>query len=264
MVERPLVTVGGLVVAPDGTILLVQSKKWHDLFSVPGGKVEYGETREAAFHREIWEETHLKVTNLRFALIQECIFSSEFWQTHHFLMNDYIAELDPSYSKEQVELNDEAHAFCWIAPHEALNLPLHHECRLLIEWYIDHVQKQKPPSMGMIGFSGHQISCIIGIYPIEREKEQLIKVDLKIKVDFSKCLASGLFHDTVDYVQLAQLCTKLATEKKYLLLETFAADILDQCLELFGAQWAWVRIQKPSAIATADFAFIELEKSCKE
>lgn len=260
MIERPLVTVGGLVVAPDGQILLVRSKKWHDLYSLPGGKVERGETREEALQREVWEETHLKITNLRFALIQECIFSPEFWQKRHFVMNDYIAELDPACAKEQVLLNDEAYAFLWIDPQQALNLSLHHECRVLIEWYLKHQQPVVSPLNGIIGIHRHHIQCIIGIYPEERQHEQTVVVDLKVKIDFSACLASNRMQDTIDYVALAQVCTQLAHEKKYLLLETFARDVLDVCVQQFHVQWAWIRLQKPAAIPEAEYAYVELER----
>lgn len=260
MIERPLVTVGALIVAPDGQILLVRSKKWHDLYSLPGGKIEGGETRTAALCREVWEETHLKITNLRFAFVQECIFSPEFWQKRHFVMNDYIADLDPACAKDQVILNDEAYAFLWIDPQEALQLSLHQECRVLIEWYLKNRQPVQSPLYGIIGIRQHQIQCIVGILPEERQKEQTLFVDLKIKRDFSACLASGQMQDTLNYVLLGQLCTQLAHEKKYLLLETFAQDVLDVCLKQFQAQWAWIRVQKPAAIPEAECAYIELER----
>jgi hydroxymethylpyrimidine pyrophosphatase-like HAD family hydrolase/ADP-ribose pyrophosphatase YjhB (NUDIX family) len=136
--QRPLVTVGGLIIASDGEILLVRSEKWSNLYSVPGGKVEWGETREKAFEREIWEETGLKIVNIRFAIVQDCIFSREFWQKRHFVMNDFIADLSPTYQKESVVLNSEACEYQWIAPEIAFSLPLHHECHILIEWYLNH------------------------------------------------------------------------------------------------------------------------------
>ncbi len=139
--KQPIATVGGLIIAPDGDILLVNSKKWQNLFSLPGGKIKYGETREQALIREIWEETGLKVSNIRFAIVQDCIFSQEFWQKKHFVMNDFIADLHLSYSKQQVQLNDEAHAFIWVAPQQALHLALHKECRVLIEWYLIHASQ---------------------------------------------------------------------------------------------------------------------------
>lgn len=138
MLDRPLVTVGGLIVASDGEIFLVRSKKWKDLYSIPGGKVEWGETREEALRREVWEETGLKLGQVRFAIVQDCVFSTEFWDKRHFVMNDFVADLHLDYSKESVVLNDEAYDYCWILPADALKLPLHHECRLFIEWYLKH------------------------------------------------------------------------------------------------------------------------------
>jgi dihydroneopterin aldolase len=260
MVERPLATAGALIIAPDGDVLLVQSKKWHDLYSIPGGKIEIGETREEALHREVREETGLKVKNIRFALVQECIFSSEFWQKRHFIMNDFIADLDPAYSKDQVVLNDEAYAFRWIAPVEALQLPLHHECRVFIEWYLNHLAQMTKTTRRFIGIQRHCLSCVIGILPEERVRAQEIFVDLKIEIHDSHSKKSDQIQETVDYVSLAQLCTELVQQKNYFLLETLASDILDQCMQRFKAIKAWVRIQKPSAIPTADYAYVEFER----
>ena len=58
--QYPLVTVGGFIVADDGDILLVRSKKWSNCFTCPGGKVELGETRQEAFIREMREETRTR------------------------------------------------------------------------------------------------------------------------------------------------------------------------------------------------------------
>lgn len=263
MLQRPIVTVGGLIIASDGDILLVRSTKWRDLFSLPGGKVEEGETREQAFIREIWEETGLKVTHIRFAIVQDCIFPEKFWEKRHFVMNDFIAELDPSCLKEQVQLNDEAYSFIWISPKEALKLPLHHECRVLIEWYLSHNLTAGSTNFGILGIHQHQISCIVGVYPEERQCEQMLLIDAKIKIDFSPSLISGEVKDTIDYVLIAQICTELAQRKQYFLLEALASDILDECLRRFESVWAWVRIHKPSAIPSAAYAFVELERHRK-
>lgn len=260
MSRRPLVTVGGLIIAPDGDILLVRSKKWHHLYSLPGGKVEWGESREEAFRREIWEETHLKVINIRFAIVQDCIFSSEFWQKKHFVMNDFIADLDPSYSKDQVVLNHEAELYEWISPKTALKLSLHRECRILIEWYLAHLSQLSNASFGIIGIHQHRINCIVGIHPQERQHKQTLLVDVKIKRDLSRCLTSEDVHDTTDYSLIAKFCTQLAEQNQYFLIEKFASDILDQCINKFNATWAWVCIQKPAAISTVSYAYVELER----
>lgn len=118
-------------------------------------------------------------------------------------------------------------------------------------------------SEGIIGFHGLRIECIVGIYPEERKKTQSLIVDLKIKYDFSACLKSGKINDSVNYVDLADLCTNLAINNHYFLLETFATSILDQCFTQFKASWAWVSIKKPSAIQTAEYAFVECERNLR-
>lgn len=256
MSERPLVTVGALIIAPDGEILLVRSKKWSDLYSIPGGKVEWGETREEAIRREVEEETHLRLSEVRFACVQDCIFSPHFWQKKHFVMNDFIAYLDPNCPKETVCLNDEAYSYRWIHPKEALKLPMHVECRYLIEWYLNQLQEK-----AFIGVAHHRISCIIGVLPHERTQEQDIYVDIKVRTSFLSCIQSDHIQDTINYVDLAQWATELAQERKYALLETFAHEFLDRALADKRIEWGWIRIKKPSALVSAEYTFVELERS---
>lgn len=259
MKERPLVTVGGLIVAPDGDIFLVRSKKWHDLYSLPGGKVEWGETREEAFRREVEEETGLAICHIRFAIVQDCIFSPEFWEHRHFVMNDFIADLDPACSKDQVKLNAEAYDYRWINPEKALSLSLHRECRHLIEWYLTHGKRTSQE--GIIGVENHHIRCLIGVLPEEKIAEQDLYIDLKVRSDFAACVKEDDVQKTIDYVALANLCTRLVKSKHYHLIETLASDILDQCLRTFNISWAWVRIKKPAAVPSANYAFVEYERT---
>ncbi|WP_068470367.1 dihydroneopterin aldolase [Candidatus Protochlamydia phocaeensis] len=263
MIERPLVTVGGLIIAPDGDVLLVRSKKWQDLYSLPGGKVEWGETRLEAFQREVREETGLEITNIRFALVQDCVFSNEFWQKRHFVMNDFIADLGPGCPKDRVCLNDEAYHHIWINPKEAFHLPLHKECRHLLEWYIVHL-KQKGNERAIVGFEHHHIRCIIGILPHERVQEQDLYIDAKVETNFAACRLTDRVGDTLDYVRLTEICTEIAQNKKYGLLETLISDILDQFMQNDRIKWAWVRIKKPAALPSANYAFVELERRRQE
>lgn len=149
----PLVTVGGLVVAPDGEILLVESRKWNGCYTVPGGKVEQGETRESAFVREIKEETGLAICNVRFVQMHESIFSKEFKGNKHLIMNDFVADLAPGYSKEQVALNDEAETFIWIRPERAKELKLNRELYQLIDWYLANAAPDRKSSQRQIGWT---------------------------------------------------------------------------------------------------------------
>jgi 8-oxo-dGTP diphosphatase len=135
--DYPLVTVGALIVADDGEILLVHSPKWNVGYTIPGGKLEKGETREQAVVREVFEETGLKVVDVCFALVQDSIFNPEFKKTNHFVMNDFIVRLAPQSSKDDVVLNEEGDHYIWIQPEKALELNLNRELYVLINHFIE-------------------------------------------------------------------------------------------------------------------------------
>lgn len=114
--------------------------------------------------------------------------------------------------------------------------------------------------IGTIGFEGYRISCIIGTEPHERRREQELLIDLKVKADFSKVSHSGLLEDTINYMSLAHLCNELAVDGKYLLIEKYASDIIQEIFKLFPIKFAWVCIKKPAAIPGAEWALVELER----
>ena len=134
MSERPIATVGAVIERPDGKILLVRTHKWRNTLGVPGGKIEYGETQEAALKREILEETGLSVDDVRFVLVQEAIDSAEFHRPSHMLLLNYACRV---LDTEQLVLNDEAEAFFWVRPSEALALDLNSFTRQLIEAWLE-------------------------------------------------------------------------------------------------------------------------------
>jgi nucleoside triphosphatase len=116
----PEPTVGALIFDPSGRILLVRSHKWAGRYVVPGGHIELGETLEAALHREVEEETGLRVHDLAFVLMQQFIYDPAFWQPRHFIFFDFACHTDTT----DVRLNDEAEDYVWASIDEALRLPV--------------------------------------------------------------------------------------------------------------------------------------------
>ncbi|MDE1169924.1 MAG: NUDIX domain-containing protein [Verrucomicrobium sp.] len=132
----PLPAVGALLYNGRGEVLMIQTFKWSHHWGIPGGKIQGGETAEAAVIREVREETGLELEKVRFARIHDCINPPEFYHPAHFILLTYTARVageDPS-----VRLNEEADCFRWIRPDEALGLPLNGPSRTLLEHVRSH------------------------------------------------------------------------------------------------------------------------------
>jgi phosphoglycolate phosphatase-like HAD superfamily hydrolase/ADP-ribose pyrophosphatase YjhB (NUDIX family) len=138
--RRPVVTVGGLIFNTRGQVLMIRTHKWSNLWGIPGGKTEYGETSEAALRREIQEETGLDVEDVRFVLVQDCIRSREFHREAHFVLLNYTCRC---LGESEVRLNDEALEFRWVTPQEALKLRLNEPTRVLLDAVLARMRGEK-------------------------------------------------------------------------------------------------------------------------
>jgi ADP-ribose pyrophosphatase YjhB (NUDIX family) len=130
----PLPTVGALISNAQGEVLMIQTHKWSNKWGIPGGKIKTNERAEAALHREIMEETGLKISDVRFELVQDCIEPPEFYKKAHFLLLNYTARAGTN----EVTLNDEAETFRWLPPKEAAKLDLNGPTRILLEHVRSH------------------------------------------------------------------------------------------------------------------------------
>jgi len=127
----PVATVGGLIFDQNDKMLLVRTRKWSNRFGVPGGKIDYGETMEAAFVREAKEETGLDIYDVIFVMNQEAIEHPEFYRPRHYILVNYtakVAGLEPT-----PKLNHESDAFVWVSIAEAMKMDLNEPTKILIE-----------------------------------------------------------------------------------------------------------------------------------
>lgn len=127
----PLATVGGLIFNHAGEVLMIRTHKWSNLWGIPGGKIKWGETSEAALRREILEETSLKISDIQFVLVQDCIHSKEFYRDAHFVLLNYACRCIAK--NPHVILNDEGREFRWLKLLDAKKLKLNKPTKILIE-----------------------------------------------------------------------------------------------------------------------------------
>ena len=130
----PEPTVGALIVNNEGKILLTKSHKWFDKYTLPGGHIEVGETMREAVTRETKEETGLDVEVGEFLLMQEAVFTEEFWKRKHFIFFDFLCT-----SKDQpVKLDGrELQEYVWEYPGAAFRLSLDSFTKKTLEKYLE-------------------------------------------------------------------------------------------------------------------------------
>ncbi|MGA2291058.1 NUDIX hydrolase [Bradyrhizobium sp.] len=95
-----------------GRILLVRRARSpaKGFYSLPGGRVEFGESLHAALHREVDEETALKIEIIGLAGWREVVPGTI--AEGHYLIMSFAAR----WTSGEPVLNDELDDFRWLAP----------------------------------------------------------------------------------------------------------------------------------------------------
>jgi 8-oxo-dGTP diphosphatase len=111
----PQVAVGAIIVS-DGALLMVRRAREpaKGLWSIPGGRVEFGEYVAAALAREVKEETALDIE------VDDLIGFAEVVGDPHYVILDFgahvVGDTEPSPSGDAAEAR-------WVAFDEVLTLP---------------------------------------------------------------------------------------------------------------------------------------------
>jgi len=129
----PEPTVGALILNGRGEMLLVRSHKWGERYTIAGGHVEVGENLVSALRREIREEVGLGIRNIRFLMVQEAIFSKEFWKPKHFIFFDFVCRAAGGLPRVD---GKEIQSFVWVTPRKALRLRLDVYTRRMVKKYL--------------------------------------------------------------------------------------------------------------------------------
>ena len=109
--SRPQLAVSA-VIFRDGKVLLVRRARdpSKGFYSLPGGRVEFGESLHAALTREVDEETGLKIDILGLAGWREVLPAAS--GGGHYLIMSFAAR----WRAREAVLNDEHDDFKWLAP----------------------------------------------------------------------------------------------------------------------------------------------------
>jgi len=103
-----------------------------------------------------------------------------------------------------------------------------------------------------------KVSCVIGIFPHEREAAQEILLDICLEGDWSQSFNSDKIEDTLDYDSLSKELSKRLIKGQYYLLEKAGHELAQYCLSLNGVTGVLFTIKKPAAIADSEAAVFEI------
>jgi dihydroneopterin aldolase len=105
-----------------------------------------------------------------------------------------------------------------------------------------------------------------GVPPEERVLGQRLLYDVRLTMEECRAAATDQVEDTVDYTEVIDLITEVATEKSYSLLERLAQVTAETLLRRFDLlDEVWVQVTKPHppvacALSSAGAA-VELQRA---
>ncbi len=129
--QRAVPAVGTVCFKGDDVLLIQRgTKPLQGDWSLPGGRIEFGERAEDAALRELFEETGVTARIIGLVDVVDAIFTSRQTGsvTRHYVLFDYVALW---VSGDPVAGDDAAHAE-WIGPDRLAHLPLWDETRRII------------------------------------------------------------------------------------------------------------------------------------
>ena len=109
--QHPQLAVSAAIFRDDNILLVRRARSpAKGFYSLPGGRVEFGESLHAALHREIDEETGLRIEIVGLAGWREVLPGAS--GGGHYLIMSFAAR----WTAREPVLNDEHDDFKWLAP----------------------------------------------------------------------------------------------------------------------------------------------------
>ncbi|TVQ39687.1 MAG: dihydroneopterin aldolase [Spirochaetaceae bacterium] len=112
-----------------------------------------------------------------------------------------------------------------------------------------------------VGFHGLAVSCVIGVRESERLSAQDVLLDLSVRYDAARAIASDSLEDAIDYTAAARWCAACLRRSRFRLLERACAALAEGLLDEFSAATeVRVTLRKPRALQEGDYAYASLHR----
>ena len=132
----PIVAASAVIIR-DGKVLMI--KRGHEpnkgRWSIPGGKIELGETVDEAAQREVFEECNIKIEILKLLFVGEKIVRDDAGKVkYHYVLIDLLAE----YKSGEIAAQSDAAEYRWVTAEELPGLDMTSQLRTLLVQTMSH------------------------------------------------------------------------------------------------------------------------------
>ncbi|MFZ1984649.1 MAG: NUDIX domain-containing protein [Desulfatitalea sp.] len=131
-----LVPAASAVVVNDAGLILLHRRRDNDLWALPGGGMEFGESIAETAVREVHEETGYKVRPLYVIGVYsdpKHVFAYDDGEVRQEFSVCIACHVDAG----TVRVSDESHEVAWFTPDQARTLPMHERIRVRLLDYLD-------------------------------------------------------------------------------------------------------------------------------
>lgn len=104
------------------------------------------------------------------------------------------------------------------------------------------------------------IETIIGVHAFEQNAPRPLLLDLEMGTDIREAASSDRIRDAVDYSAVADAIAKLATGRRFQLIETLAETLARMLFERFPITSLTMSIGKPGAIDAAKTVGVRISR----
>jgi FolB domain-containing protein len=114
--------------------------------------------------------------------------------------------------------------------------------------------------MDKIIISDLKVDTVIGTLPEERDKIQTLVINIELYLPLQKAGKSDDLFDSVDYSHIESQTIKMGKKAKFFLIERFAEEVADLCLEEKLISKVKVEVAKPGALKYSTKVAVSIER----
>ena len=111
-----------------------------------------------------------------------------------------------------------------------------------------------------IRIEGLEVRCVVGVYPRERSRRQMLGFEVRFDIDASRAAPTDTVRDTVDYAAAVECIAAVLASQHFNLIETVAAVVAEELLQRFATPRVHVRVTKPGVPQRHAAASVEVER----